>query len=204
LTPGEFVVNKRSAQKFGPLLQAMNNKKFKGTKNMKGKKGRTSPLLKNMDRRLRGKKSSLSDERLMMKRKAALKASKMRAEARSAFKASQMQERKKAALKARKIRIGRKPSIKKISQMQERRRAALNARKFRMKGRAGSMRNTVSDSRVQGGGVYNYSVTVNAGSNASADDIARATISKIQQYDKMSLRSTSNSRTRVRGNTRNG
>ena len=89
------------------------------------------------------------------------------------------------------------------------RKAALKARKFRVKDRAGSMKNTVSDSRVQGGGVYNYSVTVNAGSNASADDIARATMRKIQEYDRMSLRSstaasTSNKRSRVRGNTRNG
>jgi hypothetical protein len=39
--------------------------------------------------------------------------------------------------------------------------------------------------------VYNYSVTVNAGSNASADDIARTVMTKIKQVDGTRLRGNS-------------
>ena len=82
----------------------------------------------------------------------------------------------------------------------------INNPNYGMSGKAGTV-STVS--KDMGGNEYNYSVTVNAGSNASADDIARATMSKIQEYDRMSLRSstaasTSNKKSRVRGTTRNG
>jgi hypothetical protein len=39
-----------------------------------------------------------------------------------------------------------------------------------------------------GNSVYNYSVNVNAGSNASADDIARAVMNKINEIDARKVR----------------
>ena len=84
---------------------------------------------------------------------------------------------------------------------------SINSPGYGMSGKAGTV--STMPTKDMGNCEYNYSVTVNAGSNASADDIARMTMTKIQEYDRMSLRSstvasTRNKRSRVRGNTRNG
>ena len=88
-------------------------------------------------------------------------------------------------------------------------RLANNIRKknYRMRGRAGSV-----SARDRGNNInkYHYTVNVNAGTNASADDIARVTLTKIQEFDRMNVRSsgavrsTRKSRSRGRGRRRNG
>jgi hypothetical protein len=50
---------------------------------------------------------------------------------------------------------------------------------------------SINDGNYSGESVYNYSINVNAGTNASTDDIARAVMAKIKQVDSQ----------RIRGNT---
>jgi hypothetical protein len=46
----------------------------------------------------------------------------------------------------------------------------------------------INSGKSLNGSVYNYSVTVNAGSNASADDIARTVMGRIKQVENTRLR----------------